>query len=81
MSCDDACVVVWQLYDPAARRLLDAPWASGFDHGWIAPDGTAFVADGVVVRFDGGPLAQTPLTADADLRGGGWLGGGVPITP
>lgn len=72
-SCGDFCYVTWQLYDPAAGQLRTEPWLTGFDDVWVAPDGSAFVSAGRVIRFDTGPVAATP---EVEAVGGGWLGGG-----
>ncbi|MEZ4366676.1 MAG: hypothetical protein R2939_10370 [Kofleriaceae bacterium] len=76
-SCGDGCYTDWRLYDPSAQRLRDEPWANLIADAWVAPDGTAFVTNGAIVRFDRGPLPTTPLSDGEDPdRGGGWLGGG-----
>ncbi len=75
-SCGDGCYTDWRLYDPTAKEFLEDEWANWLVSAWVAPDGSAFVANGVVVRFDSGPLEATPAGEDAG-SGGGWLGGGV----
>jgi hypothetical protein len=65
----------WRVYDADVKRFVDAEWGTWLQNAWAAPDGSAFIANGVVVRFDTGPLAATP--ANETARGGGWLGGGV----
>lgn len=67
--------LTWRLYDTEARAFVAAEWATWFQDAVVAPDHSAFIADGVVVRFDTGPLAATP--ADDGGGGGGWLGGGT----
>jgi len=63
----------WQLYDARAQKLVDAEWATWFTNAYVAPDHRAFLASGVLVDFDRGPLAATP--ANRAGLGGGWLGG------
>ncbi|MCE9578558.1 MAG: hypothetical protein K8W52_35860 [Deltaproteobacteria bacterium] len=65
--------ISWHLYDTDAKKLVDGEWATWFTDAYVAPDHSAFLASGVVVGFDRGPLAATPATR-AGL-GGGWLGG------
>lgn len=76
-SCGDGCYTMWQLYDADAQRLVEDEWAKLISDAWLAPDGSAFVTGGRVVRFDRGPLAATPATEDGSVLGGGWLGGGT----
>lgn len=76
-SCGDGCYTGWQLYDPAKQALLEDDWARRIGDAWLAPDGSAFVSAGQVIRFDSGPLAATPATEDDNGMGGGWLGGGT----
>ncbi len=66
--------ITHQLYDTTAKKLVDAEWGTWMQNAWVAPDGSGFIHDGVLVRFDRGPIAATPV-AEASL-GGGWLGGG-----
>lgn len=67
--------IAYQLYDADTRQLLTPEWATWLDGAWVAPDRSAFVVGGVIVRFDGGPIAATPT--DGGGLGGGWLGGGT----
>lgn len=67
--------VAYQLYDAGAKKLLAPEWATWLDRAWVAPDRSAFVVGGVIVRFDTGPIVATP--ADQGGLGGGWLGGGT----
>ena len=67
--------VAYQLYDADGKQLLTPEWATWLDGAWVAPDRSAFLVSGVIVRFDSGPIAATP-TDDGGL-GGGWLGGGT----
>lgn len=78
-ACGDGCYTEWRLYDPAKRELLKQDWAGWIYGAWVAPDGSAFVRDGVIVRFDSGPVAATPAPGEdeAGPSGGGWLGGGT----
>lgn len=66
-----------QLYDIDAKRFVAGAedWFANLDTTVLAPDGTAFITRGAVVRFAGGPLPSTPLGA---ASGGGFLGG-LPI--
>jgi len=79
-GCGDGCYVEWKLYDPQAARFLDGDWAGWLSDAWLAPDGSGFVHDNVVVRFDSGPLAATP-PGDETGQGGGWLGAAVYYGP
>lgn len=65
----------WQLYDTDAKRLLDDEWAGWLQSVWVAPDHSAFIVAGIVVRFEGGPVAAT--RPDDAAIGGGWLRGGT----
>ena len=71
-TCGDGCYTGWKLYDPAAKKFVDAAWTGQVNDAWVARDGSAFVKNGVVIRFDRGPLAETP---EGESLGGGWLGG------
>ncbi|MBX3159524.1 MAG: hypothetical protein KF773_26370 [Deltaproteobacteria bacterium] len=72
-TCGDGCYTEWKLYDPTAKKFLEADWAGRLKDAWVARDGSAFIVHGAVYRFDRGALAETP---DAESLGGGWLGGG-----
>ena len=61
--------ITYRLYDIQAKTFLTAEWATWLDEAIVAPDHAAFVVGGVVVRFDGGPVAATP-------RDQGGIGGG-----
>jgi hypothetical protein len=74
-SCGDFCYTGYQLYDPQAGRFIDDEWTYAIKDAWVAPDGSAFISAGVVIRFDTGPLAKTPM-GELEAVGGGWLGGG-----
>ncbi|HVV86874.1 MAG TPA: hypothetical protein VHE35_27740 [Kofleriaceae bacterium] len=78
-SCGDGCYTEWQLYDPAAKQFVDTDWAKLIEDAWIAPDASAFVTAGRIIRFDSGPVAATPAVDDGAAVGGGWLGGGTYI--
>lgn len=65
--------ISWQLYNGASHQLLSPDWATWFSDAYVAPDHSAFIANGRIVRFDRGPLAGTP--ADTAGSGGGWIGG------
>lgn len=75
-SCGDGCYTEWRLYDPARKAFLEPDWASQLVSASVAPDGSGFVADGAIIRFDTGPLAVAP-GGEAGGGGGGWLGGGA----
>ena len=74
-STGDIHHIEYALYDTDAKALVAAGWTSWLHDAWLAPDHTAFVWEGIVVRFDGGPVAETPV--DGGAAGGGWLGGGL----
>lgn len=65
--------IQWQLYDTSQKKLRTEDWATGFSDAVVAPDHSAFIAGGVIVDFEHGPIAATPAS-DAGL-GGGWIGG------
>lgn len=72
-GCGDGCSVGYRLYDFTTKQPIAAEWGTWLDRGAVlAPDRSGFVADGVVVRFDRGPLGDVPAT-EARRRGGGWL--------
>jgi hypothetical protein len=74
-ACGDGCYTGWQLYDPVARKLLDHAWSGATGGSWLAPDASAFVVNGKVVRVDTGPVAATGPLDDGDGGlGGGWFG-------
>ncbi|MEZ4402862.1 MAG: hypothetical protein R3B06_22770 [Kofleriaceae bacterium] len=75
-SCGDGCYLDWQIYDPARKAFLPEPWAHRLVQAAVAPDGSAFVTDGQVIRFDTGPLGRSSDDDDGPVfGGGGWLGG------
>ena len=65
--------ITHRLYDTAANHFVDPEWGTWMQNAFVALDGSAFIHDGLLVRFDRGPLPATPA-AEASL-GGGWLGG------
>jgi hypothetical protein len=77
LTCGDGCYTTYQLYDPDTQAFVEGDWTERLSDAWVAADGSAFVGDGVIVRFDRGPLAATPIPGDDDVAvsGGGWLGG------
>ncbi len=70
----DIAHVSLALYDGAAHKLVPGSeaWFGNAERIWLAPDGTAFVVSGAVVRYADGPLPSTPI---GDSSGGGFLGG------
>jgi hypothetical protein len=76
MACGDGCFLTHRIYDLTTKTAIAADWATWLSRGAVlSPDRAAFVADGVVVRFDRGPLGDVP-DAGARRRGGGWIRGG-----
>ncbi len=73
-TCGDGCYTEWGLYDPVKRAFVEGEWASWLGQAQVAADGSAFVRDGVVVRFDRGPVNTDH--SEFDSSGGGWLDGG-----
>lgn len=65
----------YRLYDERTRAFVDAPWGAWMQNIRVAPDGSAFIAQGAVVRFDRGPLPATPADGEHRADGGGWLAG------
>jgi hypothetical protein len=76
-GCGDGCYLGWQLYDAQKQAILTQDWAGGVTDVWVAPDFRAFISNGVIVRFDTGPVAATPASPEQAYLGGGWLGGGT----
>jgi len=63
----DGCHRDRTLYVIDDRRFAEGQHAY-LNQAWVAPDGSAFVGSGRVIRFDGGPLAAT-LDESACARG------------
>ncbi len=76
-SCGDGCYLGWRLYDVATQAMIEDDWAGGVSDVWVAPDGSGFVTNGAIIRFDSGPVAATAAAAEPGYLGGGWLGGGT----
>ena len=70
-TCGDGCYAEQRIYDPATQQFIAGAWTDELQDAWVAPDGSAFVRRGVVIRFDSGPLLVTPA---GGIEGGGWLG-------
>lgn len=77
-TCGDGCYTEWALYDPARRAFVEGEWAGWLGQAQVAADGSAFVRDGMVVRFDRGPVNTNDPEFEAS--GGGWLDGGPWLT-
>lgn len=73
-ACGDGCYTEWALYDPAKQDFVEGEWAGWLGQAQVAADGSAFIRDGLVVRFDRGPVNTTDPQFEAS--GGGWLDGG-----
>ena len=71
----DISHLAYRLYDERTRAFVDAPWAEWMQNIRVAPDGSAFIASGAIVRFEGGPLPATPEDGEGRALGGGWLVG------
>lgn len=70
-ACGDGCYTGWRLYDPATRAFLDGDWSEWPAQAAIASDGSGFVVDGRLVRFDRGVVAGPE--GEPEASGGGWL--------